>query len=257
MGTIHTKIKHATWKDVYTINSYEVDITRHATLTALCNYFQESAWHHADHLNVGFNEFSQDRFLWVLSRLFVRVIRFPLWGERIRVETWPKGTDKLFALRDFCVTDEKKQSIVLATSAWLVIDGSSRKPVRPDFLHTLLDVSKGKSALDEPLTKLVAANVANQETLSYKVRYSDLDLNNHVNNAKYIEWILNTYSKEYHKHHIISSLTINYMAETHIDEEIIISRSSSEHDPLCDMVVAQKKENNADVFRSRIYWTKC
>jgi len=256
MSTIHTQNKQSTWKDTYTINSYEVDVTKHATLTALCNYFQESAWHHADHLNVGFNEFSHDSFLWVLSRLIVRVKRFPLWGERICVETWPKGTDKLFALRDFFVTDENNQSIVLATSGWLVIDGLNRKPVRPDFLHTLLDVSKAKSALDEPLVKLPAASAAVQETGLYKVRYSDLDLNNHVNNAKYIEWILNAYSKEHHEHNTISSLTINYLAETHFDEEIVISKKTAENDPLCDTVVAQKKQNNADVFRSQIYWTK-
>ena len=89
------------WTDQYHIRSYEVDRSGCLSIAAAVNFFQESAWRNAEAIGVGFNQLSENNNLWVLSRLSVEMYKYPQWDDTIRLETWPKGMDRLFALRDF------------------------------------------------------------------------------------------------------------------------------------------------------------
>lgn len=69
---------------------------------------------------------------WVLSRIYSEISLWPSWSDTIIIKTWPRGTDRLFALRDFEVRYPDGRTLAHATSSWLIIDLDTKRIQRPD-----------------------------------------------------------------------------------------------------------------------------
>jgi medium-chain acyl-[acyl-carrier-protein] hydrolase len=113
---------HKIWHELYKIKSYDVDCEQKLKLPSLFNYLQEVAGNQAESIGVGFEVLKQKNLFWVLSRMKIQIHNMPKWNDEIIVYTWPKGIDKLFALRDFEITNNEGKLLISATSCWLLID---------------------------------------------------------------------------------------------------------------------------------------
>ena len=63
---------------------------------------------------------------------------------------------------------------------------------------------------------------ATEEVDKRVVRYSDIDLNGHLNNTKYVEFIVDTHEPEFYRHHKIASIEINYDHEIRGSQEVVL-----------------------------------
>ena len=115
----------------YTVSSYELNPLGQARLTTMANYFQEVAYHHANELGFGVEDMKNRNTMWLLSRMRIQMTSYPVWGEKILVETWPSGVEKLFAVRDFRVVNSRGEVIGAASTYWLIVDVESHRPLRP------------------------------------------------------------------------------------------------------------------------------
>jgi acyl-ACP thioesterase len=155
--------------------------------------------------------------VWVLSRLSVVVDRRPGYCETVTVRTWPRGGEKLFAIRDFDIRDKDDIPVVAARSGWLIVDLEKRRPVRPQFVMDNLPQNEGTNALDwGPLSLTERPNL--QKVSERKALYTDVDYNGHVNNVRYIQWIEDTLPP-----HLLETanrirVDINYLNEILSDE---------------------------------------
>ena len=188
------------------------------TLPSLLNFLQEAAGQHADKLNFGVHDLNMSNDTWVLSRMRVEIVKWPELGENIMVETWPKGFDRLFAVRDFRVYDSKGEVLVRASSYWLVVDRISKRPKMMTNISKEL-INPEISAIDQKLDKIpVAKNI--DFIFSKITKSSEIDVNGHVNNVHYSEWIFNTLPVEILKERSLICYEINYMAEVFVDERV-------------------------------------
>jgi acyl-ACP thioesterase len=202
----------SSWTDEYEVHSYEVGAGGAAPLPVICRFFQESAWHHARSVKQWYDDLLELGCFWVLSRLTLRMERYPLWGEKITVKTWASGIDRLFALRDFIVRDGKNATIGSARSAWLVVNEKTRKPQRIEPFFAGSPVLVDLRVFEELPEKLPALD-SPAKGQGFPVRYSDLDIQNHVNNAQYVEWCLDSFPPALHDTHHPRLLSINFLAE--------------------------------------------
>lgn len=70
----------------------------------------------------------------------------------------------------------------------------------------------------------------NLETVaSFSVRNSDIDLNMHVNNTKYAQWILDSIPLSSHGQYDLKSYEINFVAETKLEDVIAIQKSQRDY----------------------------
>jgi acyl-ACP thioesterase len=243
------------WEDEYIIPFCEVDTKKEVFLPTLWNLMQETAWHHADHLKVGYSDLAEQKYFWVLSRLSIQMDEYPGWGEKIKVRTWLTGIGRLFALRHFSIANSKGDTLGTAKSAWLVLDLKSRRPQRiePVFKH-LLHLFDDLPSAEEP--EKLPAPVQSKMEKSYTVRYSDIDMHHHVNNTKYIEWILDSYPFEMHRKYHIYTFEINFLAESSHGAEISIhSESSGDSSPTFHHSVFRKGDDR-ELCRARIIWRR-
>ncbi len=243
--------KQGIWKDRYRIHSYEVGTDGIVRLSSLCNYLQESAWNHATDLKVGYQDLLKNGNIWVLSRLYIKIKEYPRWGDEILVKTWPKGIERLFALRDFEILNTMGDCIGSATTKWLIVNRKSKRPQKPDPYFQDIPLLMSKHAVDTNLEKLPPVKEEDQ-SYSLSIRYSDLDVQNHVNNTKYIEWVLDGYSLEKHKSHLIHTYEINYLSETVYGEELLIRYQRSSGAEGVFFINGVNKNDNREIFRARL-----
>lgn len=112
------------------VSVYEVDNFNKIRLDSLFNYLQQAASNSAETLGWGYNDMFKDNLAWILSRITLSMKTYKGIGETIEVDTWPKGIDGIFALRDFRLYNDNKNIIGLASSAWLLVDSNTMRPVK-------------------------------------------------------------------------------------------------------------------------------
>ena len=243
------------WEDEYSISFNEVDTKNEVFLPVLWSFMQETAWHHADHLRVGYSDLWERQFFWVLSRLSIQMEEYPRWGDRIKIKTWLAGIGRLFALRHFSIADSRGNLIGMAKSAWLVLDLKSRRPQRiePVFKH-ILHLFDDLPSTKEP--EKLPSPVRSKMEKSYTVRYSDIDMHHHVNNIKYIEWILDSYPFEMNQTHQIRTFEINFLAESSYGDAISIHTDMLQESPPAFLHRVLRKEDNRELCRARSGWRR-
>lgn len=207
----------------FTISSYDLDPKGQARLTTMADFFQEVAYHHATELGLGYHDMKSRKTTWVLSRMRIHMKRYPIWNEKIRVETWPSGAERLFALRDFRVFDGKGDLIGTASTAWLILDIDTHRLIRPrEMMEQFKLIVHDDQVFEAPLDKIVVQG-AIEPMGEHRVVYSDLDIVGHVNNVKYMEWCIDALGLTGNTEMKISELEINFNHEALLGDHIRIA----------------------------------
>ena len=224
-------------------------------LYSLFNYLQDIASDHAVKLGFGRDDLMKDNHFWVLSRMFAVISYWPSWGDTILVKTWPNGTDKLFALRNYEVKSPDGRHIASGTSSWLILDLTTRRVQRPDSILTrynpdiITDFSHVRYA-----SKLGPASEDGTFSPPFRIKVSDLDINLHTNNVHYIKWVNDTYDLDFVMKNVPQSAEINYLAESLFNEEIVIRTSIEKDKGTFYNHSVFRLEDNKELCRIKIEW---
>lgn len=254
--------KKSIWTDQYQVGWYDTDINKTASLAAICNYLQETAWHHADHLDFGLRKGDEFEYIWALVRLLVKMAKFPSWTDTVQVKTWHRGTEGLFAMRDFEILDASGSRIGCATSQWFILDPISRRPQQAVVDREIMKLTRHDPVMQEQPEKVLISGPV--EFLSTeKARFAEIDMYRHVNNTRYVEWILNSIPPEIHRTNVISSFTIEFLHETRLGDEVdIFGRGMINENPWTresmgpgiTLLKGILREDDHVVFRARLGW---
>lgn len=209
----------------FKIRVYETDYKQRLKIDAIANYMQECAEEHAKLGDLGYDGMMDKNIFWVLSKVQIQILEMPIINDEITIKTWSKGLAKLYAIRDFEICNGEGKIVIRASTNWLVIDSKTYRPVRPNeimlkFPHLeqeSLPINIKRLNLDSELDTLLDQR---------KVRYSDIDVNNHVNNARYLTWITDAYyNKE--RNGEIKNIEIDFLSESKIGDNIRIFSDST------------------------------
>ena len=184
----------------FKVRSYECGPDGRATLPTICNLLQEAASLHAASLGFGKGDFAAagENISWVLTRMVVKMNRYPVWEDELTVETFPRGGRKIVAWRDFEVKDAKGETLGVASSEWMIIDLATRKiHAIPEKVFAANDPTNTPVLGHEPFAKFRYPESGGQFSqadrsplLHFVAQKSQIDLNGHVNNVHYINWML-------------------------------------------------------------------
>ncbi len=217
--------KRIKYKESFRIGSFDTDLNGKVKLTSICNYLQEIAGNHVDLIHQGVDELKAKHMTWVLSRLKIKIYQFPVWKDKIDIETWSIGTDGLFGNREFEISNSKGETIAIASSSWLVINTLNKRPVRPQKIAEKIPFNSTDRLFENNLKKLqIDEDLFPKEDIL--IHYSDIDINQHVNNVKYIKWIIDSCPLELLTHKEIEQLEINFLHETKLEDELKIFHSN-------------------------------
>jgi len=204
-------MKQSLWSQRYNVNTFLVNPQKKLGLYGLLNLLQDTAWIHATHLGHGYESMLQEQTAWVLTRQKLVMKSWPHWGDEIELKTWIRPIQGIIAIRDFEIFHENEK-IGECTTQWLILDLKTRKPA-----EKVLGLTEDEFRYDAPaIVEASKIQLKNDLTklAEFHVRNSDLDLNGHVNNTRYAQWILDSVSEEKHQEYLLHEYEVNFIAET-------------------------------------------
>lgn len=188
----------------------------------LCQEISES---HSRAMGVGYEELMQRNSIWILSRAYYKFYKRPQAFEKIMLSTWSRGTDGLFAFRDYRMTDEAGETLLTGTTYWPMIDFSTRKPIRLKEIMANYECCEDEATNHSILERLRAPDMANPDAqLLQHATHSMIDHAQHVNNAEYVRLVFDSLMQTEFDLDMPFSLEINYQHETQPDDTLSVLR---------------------------------
>ena len=205
------------------INYYDLDFGGQVKLSALLRMVHIAADENARSLGIGHDILFARNLTFILQRITFSVKKTPLYGDVVRLRTWPDGVSKGTFIRkgDMHLNDK----IMDWASMWILFDFKERKILKPSALNIDLPLYDGLGA--ETMPKKVQASGELYHSYLHKVRYADIDTNLHINNAIYGDLIGNAVFPSDARPNF-SEISINYMAEAHMGAEVLVSAYTTE-----------------------------
>lgn len=235
------------------VQAHDADSTGRLKVNSMFNYIQDMASAHAEGLGVGLGDVLSRGMFWVLSWARLEFTSFPRFGDELRGRTWPKREQKLFSIRDFLFLDRCGDVFCRATTAWMLVDIQRKKAVSAQCIRDGIPYRGDESALDCLPEKFRPREDA-EDVYTRRIRYSDLDVNRHVNNARYVEFLTDCFGLEHHRRHMVKSLTVSFVSEAKFGDEIRFRMCNGVENGFTCFVEGCDKEAGTPVVQASIEW---
>ena len=188
--------------------------------TDLCNILQLTAAAHSEVGGISFSDMQEFNQAWVLSRMRVEIAELPKWKDIVTVKTWINTLENSRSVRALELYVNGKK-LVGCETFWAVFNTKIRRPeaLALPFKHFVLYPER--KATQNTFSKI---NISNETEMVFEktVVLSDLDIVNHVNNVKYLEWCLDFIDAELIFNQKIESFEMNFLKELSLRDTIAI-----------------------------------
>lgn len=192
------------------LQAYQCDLRGNVRPLILMNELQSIADRHAEVLGCGRTYCLENNVGWVVMYYLVDIVELPREGEELTFSTWPSCQDALRATRDFEIHGADGRLMVRATSQWILIDMTRRRPV-PLAGHLSERVVVPQRAYGCAFEKF--PDFETNKTHVMKCRFDDIDVNQHINNAVYAVWATESVGYQYRMGHKLRGIDINFKKE--------------------------------------------
>lgn len=202
--------------------TFHCDFRHQLCLGHLGNSMLNAADMHSTARGFGMTRLQPEGKTWVLSRLAIELTDLPQEHQPYTIETWVEGAMKYFTRRNWAITSPDRQHVYgYGRSIWAMIDTTTRSPA------DILAVDNGRIAdylLPERQCDMDDVSrvrtPAMTEYTEFQVKYSDIDVNGHLNSMKYVDHVLDTFTLQHYRTTELRRLEIAYVAEAHCGDTI-------------------------------------
>lgn len=240
------------YEQEFKISSYFIDDNRELTLPNLMCLLQEVAGSHTNRNQTGWYFLHTQNMFWAIVKLYVQIDRMPEWNEVIRIRTWGRPFELIVYPREFEVYDAQGNRIIAASSVWVILD-------KEEFKIQQVNLQKGKNivydhyVLSKKIPKIPPVGYPTTPSF-FPVAYSDIDMNKHVNNTRYMLWAMNEYPYEFHQNHKLKTCNIQFISQAKYLDRITIQKKELSENIFVSSVFTEDNQNEA--CRIMLEWEK-
>ena len=239
-------------EEIINVRYSDIDFDKSLKMFSLLNFFQDIASDNAEKHGFGYSYIHPKNLMWVLLKYRIEFENFPSDVQQLRLITMPRGCNKLFAYRNFELR-ANDSLLAKASSMWALVD------------FTTMEIANCESvfAQNDKMTKFVQSegdlkfgkvpaltNIDFQE--EFKVRYNDIDVNMHANNANYIIWAFEPLPYDFRAGHKLKNLDIVYKKQIKYGEKLVSEVQITENNTT--LHVLKNSQTNEDLCMLRCEW---
>ena len=234
----------------YEVLSYHCDPYTNLRVSSLCIFMQEIAWLHSDRMQIGWKTLMENsNCFWALTRLKLELFDPPKWGDTITIKTWSRGTDGIQFFRDWQVFDSHGKIRAVGSSIWIIMSADTRHVQRNAHLAEKFPL-QGEQVFPGKLKKIKPLTGPDFSAYS-QIRYSELDVNRHMNNVSYLTRFLDEESEEFRSKYRIKEAELNFLRETGGGTWVRVG--SEKHEDTKHYAIYRKRDE-AELCRGKIVW---
>lgn len=233
---------------------FHLDLRERYPLSQVVSRMIHVAGEHATHFGYGIGHLMELGATWVLSRMSIQFFQPISILEPLEITTgvidWSGiSTDRVIALF------QSSGLVASSMTKWIAIDVKKRMPISIDKI--LADHSVRAKFPDLALPEVPRRLLGREETdqlktiYVHKVRYSDLDLNRHVNSSVWVSLAMDALPLDRILQYRMAEAHLRFVKECRYGEELYIRYYSEE---LIDYVQVEHDESTC--FQLVIRWVK-
>ncbi|MBO6257097.1 hypothetical protein J6N69_03580 [bacterium] len=197
----------------------EMDFDKSLKPFSLLNFFQDIASDNAERLGFGYSAITPKNLMWVLLKYRIEFEEYPVDMYNLRLQTNPRGYNKMFAFRNFKLWNGDKL-LARASSMWSLVDFTNMSIANiANSIDSPYFGKYEKSEEDLQYEKIPALEKADFEK-EFEVRYNDIDVNRHANNGNYIVWALEPLPFDFKSQHKLKTIDMVYKKEIKFGEKL-------------------------------------
>ena len=198
------------WSNDYTLRANDFDKYDHILPSSVLSIFQDAAGRHGEEIGVGFNDMLERNYLWVIVRVKYEVKKAPKRYQKVTIKTWPFEPKRFSYRREYLIIDESGETLIIGSSEWVIIDSVKRSLVSAPNLYNVNGEYYEEMLIDKKIGK-VPDFEAEGAPHTVTPAFTELDLNNHVNNTKYANYVLDAINPQ--ENDVVKSFQIDYRKE--------------------------------------------
>jgi len=209
----------------FSVESYMVDFRNKLRLSLLLGIQQATAFRHAEHIFDQYDNPAAQGCFWVVGQSWTSILRMPKIKEHIQVETWIRSVSRVTSRRNFRVTDAHGHVVALTSMDWVVVDPATRRMQRLNEWN--IDRGLLRDVQASPLEGRRLRSIPALTPVYLKtVYYSDIDENNHANNTRYVDWILDSFNLDFLRQKEISHIYLSFKRECTLGNRLMILKGA-------------------------------
>jgi len=208
------------------VNYYDCDGSNLLKISAAMRYMQQTSSEHLEALDMSPAKLYEGNMVFLLTKMTIKAHRMPESTEPIIVGTQAVEIKGVRFVREFTIDSPGGERLISALSQWVLADPKSHKILRPSSFPYELPL--GGSILsggvaDQQIPKEAGDTKRLRDQIL--VRYSHLDLNRHVNNCVYADFVCDSLPYEQLIARGIDTLAIHFQNEAKWGEVLSITTS--------------------------------
>lgn len=200
----------STYQTQFVVRATEVDCYNRLKLSSLLNFLQEAAGEHCEALELDWRHLLPKGLFWAVIRYRIHINRLPGLGEKVTLETWAMPTTRTAYPRSAVARDENGCELFRAISLWVLMDLETRTMVLPAKSGVEVCGLIRGDELESPGSMALKPFAT---PLSRTVGFTDLDVNGHMNNCRYMDWIQDVLPSRFYRDHPARDVQICYLSE--------------------------------------------
>lgn len=208
----------------FEINFLQCDANGFLKYTELCNLLQLTASEHSEMGGINFIDMQKNDQAWVLSRMRLEIKKMPRWKDRITIKTWICSLENSRSIRGFDVLLYNNK-IIGSETFWAVFNTKTRRPEGLSLPHEHFEKFPNNRPTTIAFSKIELPDFCDNN-FEKIIRLSDLDIVNHVNNVKYLEWCLDFADSKLIQNQKILSLDMNFLKELSLNDKVLIEKTN-------------------------------
>jgi len=228
------------WKKVYTLRAGDFDKYNRIKPSAVLELFQDAAGQHAEEINVGYETMANRSYMWVLLKVKLQFISNPERYQKVIIKTWPLVPNRLSYRREFSIENENGEHLIGGSSEWVVMHSEKRRLVADPNLYPFTEGFLTDMIFEGKLDRVDDFEI-NETPHIVNAGFSEIDVNKHVNNTKYANYVLDAVAPN--EKEILSVFQIDYRKEVLEGTQLKIYHSKDNNE-----VLAKGLNDNGDIM---------
>ena len=239
----------------FELRYFEMNKFAEAESTIILTLLEETAADHRHSINQSLYDLQNQNIGWVLLSGIMTMDRYPKYKEKIIIRTWLSNYSLIKGIRENIIYDEKRNVIGRAKGLWLFFDIKRRRPTQIfESIQEKWSYCSEESINHDITQKIKTIDIA-KHVKEFKVNRSDVDTNQHVNNIKYFEWLIESLPEEIIDNYYLHSIDGRFIAEAqHGDTIMSITERDVNENSFIHAIKTQ--HNNKDCATAKTVWKK-
>lgn len=215
------------WSEQHEVSSDNCDYKRDCRLSTLMEWMQRAGDSHLASHDVSMDKLVGSGMAWMLLTVDLELMRMPKYGDVLQLDTWHKGARGVQWLRDYVVYDAEHQQIAQSRTTWALVDLNKRRILRASAFPYDVPVNNEDSVGEMPEKVVIPEESSLSLAYTLHVRQSSIDMNGHLNNARFADICLDAMTQE-ELERGVSRFRITYHKEIILGNQVDVYRSTGE-----------------------------